>query len=123
MRDAGADVLLATRAETEALLGRYAAEGLLDFAPIAVVKQGARGATTLSREGAERLRFEVAAEHVNATDTTGAGDAFDAGFLLSWLGSRASGASVPASLQRAALAGHRAAARHLTGPRPELTLG
>ena len=116
------DLLFATAAEAEALLGRHAVDGLLDLAPTAVVKRGAKGATVLAREGGERLRFEVATQHVTATDTTGAGDAFDAGFLVGWFAARAAGRSTPASLQRAALAGHRAAARQLTTPRPELSL-
>jgi sugar/nucleoside kinase (ribokinase family) len=121
--DAAADLLFATAAEAEALLGRYAVDGLLEFAPQAVVKRGARGATVLAREGNERLRFEVATEQLVATDTTGAGDAFDAGFLVAWLGARAAGRSQAATLQRAALAGHRAAGRHLTAAHPELALG
>jgi sugar/nucleoside kinase (ribokinase family) len=58
-----------------------------------------------------------------ASDTTGAGDAFDAGFLVTWLAARRAGKTGVAALHRAALAGHRAAARHLAGPRPELALG
>ena len=57
------------------------------------------------------------------TDSTGAGDAFDAGFLVGWFAARAAGRSLPASLQRAAIVGHRTAARQLTSPRPELPLG
>jgi sugar/nucleoside kinase (ribokinase family) len=64
----------------------------------------------------------VATQHVLAADTTGAGDAFDAGFLVGWFAARAAGRSTAASLQRAALAGHRAATRQLTTPRPELSL-
>jgi ribokinase len=116
------DLLFATASEAEGLLGRYAVDGLLDVAPIAVVKRGSKGATVLAREGDSNLRFEVATAHINATDTTGAGDAFDAGFLVAWFTARAAGRSLPASLQRAALAGHRAAARQLTSTRPELPL-
>lgn len=116
------DLLFSTAAEAEALLGRSAVDGLLDLAPMAVVKRGAKGATVLAREGSERLRFEVATQHVVARDSTGAGDAFDAGFLVGWFAARAAGRSMPASLQRAALAGHRAAARQLTTPRVELAL-
>jgi sugar/nucleoside kinase (ribokinase family) len=116
------DLLFATAAEAEALLGRYRPEALLDLAPMAVVKRGSKGATVLAREGGEQLRFEVATEHVTATDTTGAGDAFDAGFLVGWFAARAAGRSLPASLQRAALGGHRAATRQLTTRRPELPL-
>lgn len=117
------DLLFATASEAEGLLGRYAVEGLLEVAPIAVVKRGAKGATVLAREDNANLRFEVATAHITVTDTTGAGDAFDAGFLVAWFTARAAGRSLPASLQRAALAGHRAAARQLTSPRPELPLG
>jgi sugar/nucleoside kinase (ribokinase family) len=116
------DLLFATASEAEALLGRYAVEGLLEVAPVAVVKRGSKGATVMAREPEGHLRFEVATEHINATDTTGAGDAFDAGFLVAWFSARKAGKSLPASLRRAALAGHRAAARQLTGPRPELPL-
>jgi sugar/nucleoside kinase (ribokinase family) len=116
------DLLFATASEAEGLLGRYAVDGLLDVAPIAVVKRGSKGATVLAREGDANLRFEVATAHINATDTTGAGDAFDAGFLVAWFTARSAGKSLPASLQRAALAGHRAAARQLTTTRPELPL-
>jgi sugar/nucleoside kinase (ribokinase family) len=116
------DMLFATASEAEALLGKYAVEGLLDNARIAVVKRGPEGATVLAREGDGRLRFEVATEHLAVTDSTGAGDAFDAGFLVGWFASRAAGKSLPASLQRAALAGHRAAARQLTSQRQELPL-
>jgi sugar/nucleoside kinase (ribokinase family) len=117
------DILFATASEAEGLLGRYAVEGLLDLAGIAVVKRGSKGATILAREGDAQLRFEVATEPIAATDTTGAGDAFDAGFLVGWFTARASGRSLPASLQRAALAGHRAAAKQLTSPRQELVVG
>ncbi|MEX1171387.1 MAG: carbohydrate kinase family protein [Chloroflexota bacterium] len=117
------DLLFATAAEAEALLGRYSVEGLLDLAPVAVVKRGSKGATVMAREGEDRLRFEVATQHVNATDTTGAGDAFDAGFLVGWFAARKTGGSTTAALQRAALAGHRAATRQLTTARPELPLG
>jgi sugar/nucleoside kinase (ribokinase family) len=116
------DLLLATAAEAQALLGTYAVDGLLDLAPTVVVKRGPKGATVLARDGDSRLRFEVATEHRASSDTTGAGDAFDAGFLVGWFAARAAGASLPASLQRAALAGHRAAARQLSTPRPELPL-
>jgi sugar/nucleoside kinase (ribokinase family) len=116
------DILFATASEAEALLGRYAVDGLLDVAPIAIVKRGPKGATVLAREGDGRLRFEIATTPMPATDTTGAGDAFDAGFLVAWFTARAAGRSLPASLQRATLAGHRAAARHLSAPRQELPL-
>jgi sugar/nucleoside kinase (ribokinase family) len=141
--------VFATLAEANALLGGGSIERLLELAPIAIVKRGAKGATVLARARARapagaarvssgasaspgptgpagatvgRLRFEVATRPIEASDTTGAGDAFDAGFLVSWLRARQDGAQLPLALQRAALAGHRAAARQLTGPRAELAL-
>ncbi len=116
------DLLFATASEAEALLGRHAVEGLLEYAPVAVVKRGPKGATVLASEGDGQLRFEVATQHLTAADSTGAGDAFDAGFLVGWFAARAAGRSLPASLHRAALAGHRAAARQLSTPRAELAL-
>ena len=121
--DMAPDLLFATASEAEAILLGQAVEGLLDLAAIAVVKRGAKGATVLARDGDSRLRFEVATTPIVATDTTGAGDAFDAGFLVGWFAARAAGRAIPASLHRAALSGHRAAARQLTSPRPELVLG
>ena len=120
--DVAPDLLFATAAEAEAMLGRYRPEGLLELAPMAVIKRGSKGATVLAREGDDQLRFEVATAPITAADTTGAGDAFDAGFLVGWFAAQAAGRSLPASLQRAALAGHRAAAKQLTTPRPELPL-
>jgi sugar/nucleoside kinase (ribokinase family) len=61
----------------------------------------------------------VATSPVRAVDTTGAGDAFDAGFLLSWLTAPAETRGDVAVLRWSALAGHHAAARLLAGPRTE----
>lgn len=120
---AAADILFATAAEAEALTGGGPLDGLLELTEIAVVKRGSKGATVLARSAGERLRFEVATAALHATDTTGAGDAFDAGFLVGWFAARDAGRSLPAALHRATLAGHRAAARHLSTPRSELPLG
>ncbi len=121
IRDAAPDLLFATVDEAEALMGARRADGLLDLAPIAVVKRGRQGATVLTRDDGEQLRFEVATTQIVATDTTGAGDAFDAGFLAAWLDARRRGTASPAALQRAALAGNRAALRHLSNPPGELS--
>jgi sugar/nucleoside kinase (ribokinase family) len=120
---AAPNLLFATIDEAEALMGSRRAEGLLDLAPVAVVKRGRKGATVLTRAGDERLRFEVATTAIAVADTTGAGDAFDAGFLGAWLDARRRGLAQPAALQRAALAGNRAALRHLGHPPGELSLG
>jgi sugar/nucleoside kinase (ribokinase family) len=116
------DLLFANASEAEALLAGRGAERLLEYSAIVVIKRGAKGATILTRLGADHGRFEVATQRIDASDTTGAGDAFDAGFLVGWFAARGAGRSLTASLQRAALAGHRAAARQLASPRPELTL-
>ena len=123
MGDIAPDLLFATAAEADAFLGGRGVEALLDVASIAVIKRGPKGATVLTRLGPDRTRFEVATTPIATTDTTGAGDAFDAGFLVGWFAARAAGRSVRGSLQRATVAGHRAAARQLSLPRPELPLG
>jgi ribokinase len=122
VRSVAPDLLFATAAEAAALLGGAPLEDLLDLAALAVVKRGARGATVLARDGGHVSRHEVATAAVAATDSTGAGDAFDAGFLVTWLAARRAGRIGPSALHRATLAGHRAAARQLTAPRPELLL-
>ncbi len=129
----GADLVFATEREAEALLGRSDAERLAELAPIVVIKRGSRGARVVARvagedpqPGAEPsppLRFDVATTPVSATDTTGAGDAFDAGFIAGWLESRAAGVGAAAALHRATVAGHRAAARQLRSQKTELPPG
>ena len=126
IRERAPDVLFATELEAAALLGEYAGAGLLELAPLAVIKRGNRGARVLARDhrpDEPPLRFDVATPTVSAVDTTGAGDAFDAGFIVGWLAARAQGRPQAETLHRATLAGHRAAARHLTGPRIELPAG
>jgi len=115
------DLVFATETEARSLVGGPGLDRLVKLAPLAVVKRGPQGATVLARDGTTILRFDVAARPVKAPDTTGAGDAFDAGFLASWLPARAGGVPRAAALQRATLAGHRAAARQLSSPLPELT--
>jgi sugar/nucleoside kinase (ribokinase family) len=116
------DVLFATAAEADAFLGGRPKDRLLDYAAVAVVKRGAKGATVLVRDAGRNHRFEVATAPIAVSDTTGAGDAFDAGFLVAWITARTAGIPEAAALHRAALAGHRAAARQLGTPRQELPL-
>lgn len=120
---ASPDLLFATAAEADAFLASGSEDRLLDHAAIVVIKRGSKGATVLARSRSERLRFETATTPIATADTTGAGDAFDAGFLVGWYAARGAGHSLPAALQRATLAGHRAAARQLTTRRPEVHLG
>jgi sugar/nucleoside kinase (ribokinase family) len=123
VEDAAPDILFSTAAEAEAYLGGYDVSGLLESAPLAIVKRGAGGATVLARGMAGPHRFEVATPPLAATDTTGAGDAFDAGFLAMYLTAPPDARIRPAALRRAALAGHRAAARQLSAGMQELQLG
>jgi sugar/nucleoside kinase (ribokinase family) len=120
---AAPDILFATATEMEALLAGAPAERLLDVAGIVVIKRGPKGARVLARAGAERLRFDVATAPIEAVDSTGAGDAFDAGFLVGWFAAKAAGRALPAALHRATLNGHRVAARQLVAQRPELVIG
>jgi sugar/nucleoside kinase (ribokinase family) len=126
VRAATPDVLFANVDEVSALVGRRGSRRLLDIAPLVVVKLGAGGCHLVWHNGsrASVLEMEVATKPLVAADTTGAGDAFDAGFLHSLLtGGFVAGAPVSAALlRRAALAGHRAAARLLTSSRAEIAL-
>ena len=126
------DVLFANRDEAAAILhepGRRAWPGLLALAPLVVVKDGARGCRVLWRDAAPDAvqQLDVAAQRVGRVDTTGAGDAFAAGFLLALVSAAGGPRSVsppvvlpPAVLERAALAGHEAAADALRRGRPEV---
>ncbi len=85
------DVLLANDAEAEILrAGRPLAE-LTTRAALVVVKRGAAGAS--ARTGA--AEWSAGAERVSVVDTTGAGDGFDAAFLVEYLKAR----DVEAALQ------------------------
>src|SRR4051812_43293958 len=66
------DVLFATEAEWEMLGGAYLT------APTGVIKRGARGAIVVT----EDARLDLAPIDGQVVDTTGAGDAFAAGFLI-----------------------------------------
>jgi sugar/nucleoside kinase (ribokinase family) len=83
------DVLFATEAEWELLGGAYLT------APTGVIKRGARGVTVVT----EDARLDLASVAGEVVDTTGAGDALAAGFLLG------------GSLEQAARRGLEAAAR------------
>lgn len=121
IRGAAPDLLFAAGSEALALAATE--EALLDLANVVVLKRGSAGATLLFREGTRLLRLDLATKAVAPTDTTGAGDAFDAGFILAWLAARREGVGLAAGLRRGVLAGHRVATRHLLAPREELALG
>jgi sugar/nucleoside kinase (ribokinase family) len=122
VRDAAPDVLFATRVEAEAISGGPDTASLRDIAAVVVIKHGRSGASVLARSTSGPLAFDVATTPLEATDTTGAGDAFDAGFLVAWLMVDPANRHRPASLRRAVLAAHRAAARQLSSVPRELAL-
>ncbi len=79
---AGIDFLMLNESELEGILrGRMGIKDLLPSVGRVVLKQGARGATLYERGGI--LRCEPF--RAEAVDTTGAGDAFDAGFIAALL--------------------------------------
>lgn len=85
---AGVDLVLANDEEAAVLAGTAGAEQSAavlarSYAEV-VVKLGAQGALWASGTRCE----QVPAEPVDVVDTTGAGDAFDAGFLAAWLAGR-----------------------------------
>ncbi|WP_158942251.1 carbohydrate kinase family protein [Granulicella sp. S190] len=85
--------LLTGQQEPEQMLRAFAALGLEHT----VIKLGARGAVTLRHH----RFYQMAPPEVQVVDTTGAGDAFDAGFIDAWL----SGADIEEQLRRACICG------------------
>ena len=83
----GADMIFPNAVEAEALAGTSDREtqlaALTDRYGLVVIKDGARGATAAKACSGER--GETTAPAVDAVDTTGAGDAFLAGFLTAHL--------------------------------------
>lgn len=75
------DILIANEDEARALAPEDGLHGLLRFTRILVVKKGAAGAAALDESG---WHHEPGLP-ISAVDTTGAGDAFDAAFVVTWL--------------------------------------
>jgi sugar/nucleoside kinase (ribokinase family) len=100
---AGVDLLLPSAAELAAL-----GDAALAAARAVAVTAGVAGATWI--EGTTRVH--VPAQPVAVADSTGAGDAFDAGLLAAWL----AGADPAAALRAGVAAATRAVAR--LGARP-----
>jgi len=76
-------------------------------APITVVKKGENGAQAFTADG----ECHAPAENINCVDATGAGDAFNAGFIHAWVQGE--------SIQRCLQAGNRCGANavsHIGGP-------
>ncbi|MHC2071383.1 carbohydrate kinase family protein [Agrobacterium tumefaciens] len=81
----GVDVFLPNLEEAEAITGHSdpesAARALSGSFPVVALKGGAEGAWVSSQTGLHH----AAAKKVPVVDTTGAGDAFNAGFIDAWL--------------------------------------
>jgi len=81
-----ADLFLPNALEARRLTGEDDLERamgrLLELCPLIVIKDGARGAYACPRGGST---VHSPAIDVEPLDTTGSGDAFDAGFLTAWL--------------------------------------
>jgi len=114
----GVDLLLANADEAELLAGRpgdpsAAADHLAGIVGEVVVKLGAGGATW-TRAGADRRHAPAVA--IDVVDTTGAGDAFAAGFLPGWLAGDDPGEALRAGCRVAAAAVGRPGARPTAPP-------
>jgi sugar/nucleoside kinase (ribokinase family) len=98
----GIDVFLPNLEEGEALTGERSLEGVLsvlrEHFPLVVLKLGDQGAAAA---GSERLSANALA--VDVVDTTGAGDAFNAGFLHAWLQTGDLGESLESGIKSGAL--------------------
>jgi sugar/nucleoside kinase (ribokinase family) len=108
----GAAILFPNEEEAAILAGSSEPETqcarLAKHYPLVVIKRGAAGAEAAEGE----RRWCVNAPKIEAVDTTGAGDAFVAGFLAA----RIEGAEIDAALTRAVVAGSEAAVK--VGGRP-----
>lgn len=84
----GVDVFLPNAEEALAITGKSSLDEALDMLmehfPIVAIKRGRQGALL----GAAETRFSAGAPEVEVIDTTGAGDAFNAGFLDAHLAGR-----------------------------------
>ncbi|NUT91624.1 MAG: ribokinase, partial [Saccharothrix sp.] len=81
---AGVDLLLPNTEELVALTGSpepASAKSLLDVVGAVALTSGEHGASWVDRAGV----LSVPALDVECVDSTGAGDAFDAGLLAAWL--------------------------------------
>ena len=108
------DVVFANADEASAFTGCSdpldALECLVREVRVAVVKTGPHGCLAASDDS----RVAVAALHVNVLDTTGAGDAFSAGFLPAWL----AGSSLETSVHEGQSVAARTITRVGAGPPP-----
>jgi len=110
----GASILFPNAEEAAVLAGSDDPEiqcaRLAALYPLVVVKRGPAGCEAATRS----QRWRMTAPTVEAIDTTGAGDAFLAGFLAA----RLQGADIGAALERAVAAGSKAST--VIGARPKV---
>lgn len=114
----GIDLFLPNAEEALAITSAAGPEEALDILsrrfPMVVLKKGAEGAVLADGQN----RFRLDAPRVSVIDTTGAGDAFNAGFLHSWLKGKGNQASLAAAIEVGSLsvqaAGGTAAIRRAT---------
>ena len=108
-------VLLANENEAAVLSGREdpheALDELIDLVPTVVVKVGPRGVLARDTMG----HVAEPAPRQDVVDTTGAGDAFTAGFLPSWLSGATLASAVSEGQRLASLAVGRVGAGPLVG--------
>ena len=106
----GVDLLLPNATELALLTGSRdpaTARSLLDVVGAVAVTAGADGASWVDRDGV----VSVPAERVRVVDSTGAGDAFDAGLLDAWLAGASPREALLAGVRAGALATTRVGAR------------
>jgi len=105
---AGADLLLPNDAELAVLGGP---EAVLESVGAVVVTHGRQGASWYSAD----VRANVPAPDVHETDSTGAGDAFNAGLLAAWLAGGDEVAALTAGVQAGTAAAAAVGARPTSG--------
>lgn len=119
----GVDIFLPNAAEARAIAGcddlDAAGRRLARYFPVVVIKDGSDGARLFQHEDTATL---PAAPCHAVLDTTGAGDAFNAGFLAAWLAGRSPGRALAEgiacgtlSIQSVGGAGRRLDPRQLAG--------
>lgn len=100
----GVDIFLPNSEEAEAITGdrdpRRAIDALSKHFPVVALKAGEDGAWL----SASATEMHIPADKVDVIDTTGAGDAFNAGFIDSWIDGRSPADCLAAGVKSGSLA-------------------